>query len=124
MNANVAWRMPQWRNVVWVGVVSTLLAWTWAWYVGRGGQAVMVLFALAAVALAFRATAGMRLAIAGLMLVGFVMFLSSLYWMFWVMLPSGPTSAVDMASLSLFPMVASVVLLVGSAAGFRHANEA
>ena len=123
MNANVAWRAPQWRSVVWAGVVSTLLAWTWAWYVGRGAQVVMVLFALAAVVLAFRATAGMRLAIIGLMLVGFVMFLASVYWMFWVMLPSGPTSAADMASLSVFPMVASAVLLVGSAAAYRHSSE-
>jgi hypothetical protein len=122
MNANVAWRVPQWRSLVWAGVVGSLLAWAWAWYVGRGAQVVMVLFALAAVALAFRATAGMRVALAGLMLVGFVMFLSTIYWMFWVMMPSGPASAVDMASLSLFPMVASVLLIVGSAAGFRHTS--
>jgi hypothetical protein len=123
MNANIAWRAPQWRSVVWAGVVGSLVTWTWAWYVGRGAQAVMILFALAAVAFAFRATAGMRVALVGLMLIGFVMFLAAIYWMFWVMMPTGPASAVDTASLSLFPMVASVVLLVGAAAGFRHTTQ-
>ena len=42
MNANnVAWRLPAWRGVVWAGVVGSLVAWTWAWYVGRGAQVVL-----------------------------------------------------------------------------------
>ena len=31
----------------------------------------------------------MRIALVGLMVTGFVMFLASLYWMFWVMMPAG-----------------------------------
>lgn len=123
MSTNTAMRMPTWRNLVWVGVVASVVAWAWAWYVDRGGQAVMLLFALATVVLAYKAVAGMRLAVAGLMIAAFAMFLASVYWMFWVMLPAGPTNAFDMASVSLFPMVASVILFVGAAAGFRHVRE-
>jgi len=104
-------------------VVGSIAAWSWAWYVGQGAQAVMLLFALASVAFAYRAVAGVRIALVGLMVTGFVMFLASLYWMFWVMLPTAATSAFDMASLSLFPMAAAVVLLVGAVAGFRHIRD-
>jgi len=123
MNANAAWRVPQWRSLMWAGVVGSVVAWTWAWYVGRGAQVAMVLFAIAAVALAYRAASGMRVALAGLILIAFVMFLASIYWMFWVMMPSGPATAADLVSLSVFPMVASALLLVGAAAGFRHATH-
>jgi hypothetical protein len=119
-SANVAMRMPAWRSFMWAGVVGFVVAWTWAWYVGRGAQAFMVIVALAAVALAYRAASGMRLALVGLMVAGFAMFLASLYWMFWVMMPAGSTNAFDMASMSLFPMAAAVVLLLGSVSGFRH----
>jgi hypothetical protein len=105
---------------MWAGVVGSVLTWTWAWYVGHGAQVVMVLFALAAVALAYRASMGMRVALAGLILVGFVMFLASLYWMFLVMMPTTGANGLETASLSLFPMVTSVMLLLGSAVGFRH----
>jgi len=123
VSSNTAMRMPTWRSLVWVGVVASVVSWTWAWYADRGAQVFMVVVALATVAFAYRAVAGMRLAIVGLMVAAFVMFLGSLYWMFWVMMPAGPTNAFEMASVSLFPMVSSVVLLVGAAAGFRHANE-
>lgn len=121
---NVAMRMPAWRSLVWIGVVASVVAWAWAWYVDRGAQAFMVLVALATVAFAYRAVAGMRLAIVGLMVAAFVMFLASVYWMFGVMIPAGPANAFDMLSMSLLPMAASVILLVGSVAGFRHAKEA
>jgi len=106
---------------MWAGIVGSVVAWTWAWYVGRGAQVFMVVVALAAVALAYRAAAG-RLALVGLMVAGFAMFLASLYWMFWVMMPTAGSSAFDMASMSLFPMVAAVLLLLGSATGLRHNN--
>ncbi len=122
-SANVAMRVPAWRSFMWAGVVGSVVAWTWAWYVGRGAQVFMVVVALAAVALAYRASAGMRLALVGLMVAGFAMFLGSLYWMFWVMMPTGQTNAFDMASMSLFPMVAAVVLLLGSVSGFRHTKS-
>ena len=83
----------------------------------------MLVVALAGVAFAYRAVAGMRLALVGLMLVGFVMFLASVYWMFWVMMPAGPTSALNMVSLSLFPMASAVVLLLGATTGYRHSRD-
>jgi hypothetical protein len=52
------------------------------------------------------------------------MFLASLYWMVWVMMPTGPTSIVDLVSQSMFPMVTSVVLLLGAVTGFRHVRDA
>ena len=120
---NVAMRVPAWRSLVWVGVVASLLAWTWAWYVDRGAQAFMIVVSVAAVDFAYKAVAGMRTAVVGLMVAGFVMFLASLYWMFWVMLPAGNPDAFKMASVTLFPMIASVILLVGAAAGFRHTKD-
>ena len=120
---NTAMRVPSWRSFVWVGVVGSIVAWSWAWFVGQGAQAVMLLFALASVAFAYRAVAGVRIALVGLMVTGFVMFLASLYWMFWVMLPTAATSAFDLASMSLFPMAFAVVLLVGSVAGYRHVRD-
>ena len=120
---NVAMRVPAWRSFVWAGVVASVVAWAWAWFVGHGAQVFMVVVALSTVAFAYRAVQGMRLALVGLMVAAFFMFLASLYWMFWVMLPAGPVNAFDMASMSLFPMVAAVVLLLGAATGFRHSRD-
>jgi len=125
MNANnVAWRVPAWRSFVWVGVAASVVSWAWAWYVGQGAQAFMVIVALAAVVFSYKAVAGMRTALVGLMVAGFAMFMASVYWMFFVMMPTSQTSAFYLASLSLFPMVSSVILLVGAAAGFRHTKDA
>ena len=120
---NTAMRVPSWRSFVWAGVVGSVVAWTWAWFVGQGAQAIMLLFALASVVFAYRAVAGVRIALVGLMVTGFVMFLASLYWMFWVMMPTGATSAFDMVSMALLPMATAVVLLVGAVAGFRHIRD-
>lgn len=125
MSANVEPRMrvPAWRSFVWAGVAASVVAWAWAWFTGHGAQVFMLVVALATVVLAIRGVAGMRLALIGLMVAGFVMFLASLYFMFWVMLPAGPTSVVDLVSQSLFPMFASVVLLLGAVTGFRHSRD-
>jgi len=124
MNENSAWRVPAWRTFMWAGVVASVAAWALAWVVDRGAQVFMVLVALAAVAFAYRATTGMRLALVGLILAGFVMFLASLYWMFWVMLPTAATSAVDFVTQSVFPLVAAVILLLGAVTGYRHSRDA
>ncbi len=125
MSANtVAWRVPAWRAFMWAGVVGSVVAWTLAWVVGQGAQVFMVLVALAAVALAYRAASGVRIALVGLMVAGFVMFLASLYWMFWVMLPVAATSVVDMVTQSVFPLVAAVLLLLGAVPGYRHSHDA
>ena len=124
MNENSAWRVPAWRTFMWAGVVASLVAWALAWVVDRGAQVFMVIVALAAVAFAYRATTGMRLALVGLILAGFVMFLASLYWMFWVMLPTAATSVVDLVTQSVFPLVAAVILLLGAVTGYRHSRDA
>jgi hypothetical protein len=123
-NAQPRVRVPAWRSFVWAGVAASVVAWAWAWLAGQGAQVFMVVVALATVVLAYKAMAGMKVAFVGLMIAGFVMFLASLYYMFWVMLPAGPTSVVDMVSQSLFPMFASVVLLLGAVTGFRHSRDA
>ncbi len=120
---SVSWRLPAWRSFMWVGVVASVVAWTWAWAVGQGAQAFMLLVALAAVVFAYRATNGMRLAVVGLMVAGFVMFLAALYYMFWVMMPNTASSAVDLVAMAVFPLVSAAVLLLGAAAGYRHVRE-
>ena len=124
MNArNVALRVPAWRTFVWSGVPASVIAWTWAWYVGHGAQVFMVVVALAAEPLAYRAVGGMRLALVGLMVAGFAMFMASLYWMFRAALPATSAGGFDLASTTLFPMVSAVVLLLGAATGFRHTRD-
>lgn len=123
-NAEPRVRVPAWRSFVWAGVAASVVAWAWAWFTGHGAQVFMLVVAIATVVLAYKAMAGMRIAFVGLMVAGFVMFLASLYYMFWVMMPAGPTSVVDMVSQSLFPMFASVVLLLGAVTGFRHSRDA
>lgn len=124
MSASVVSRAWAWRSFVWAGVVGSLLAWAWVWFRVGGASAVMLLFAVAAVVLANRGTAGMRTALAGLMVAGFAMFLASLYWLYMLLLQGSPTvTAQDVITLSVFPMVAAVALLLGAASGFRHATS-
>ena len=123
MNANVAWRVPAWRNIVWIGVVASVVAWAWAWLDGRGAEAFMLVIALAAVLFAYKAVAGMRAALIGLMVAGLAMFLGSLYFLVWVFLPEEHATAFDVLSVAVFPMVTSAVVLVGAATGFRHLRE-
>lgn len=119
MKAKAAERMWEWRSFVWAGVIGSVIAWSWVWLMGRGASVVMVLVALAAVVFALRATAGMRLA----MVAGLAMLLASLYWMTLLFVANaGQVTAVDVLTTSVFPMVASIVLLLGSIAGYRHAR--
>ncbi len=124
MNANVVGRPWAWRTFVWAGVVGSVLAWAWVWSMGRGASVVMLLVAVASVALAYRGTAGMRMALAGLMVAGLAMFLASFYFMTLVLMAGTQVTAQDVMATSVFPMVAAIVLLVGSATGYRHATSA
>jgi hypothetical protein len=120
---DVAKRMPTWRVLMWVGVIGSVLAWAWVWYLGRGPSVVMLLFALSTVALAFRASAGMRLALAGMVVAGVAMLLASIYWMALLYMGnSGPVTVADVFAASVLPLVAAMFLLAGSVAGFRHAR--
>jgi len=66
----------------------------------------------------------MRVAIAGLMVASFLMFLASLYLMFFVLMPGAGTTAFDILTASVFPMISAAVLLLGAAAGYRHSHDA
>lgn len=124
MDAIVARRMPAWRNFVWIGVVGSVLAWALAWFVTRGPTAVMLIVAIASVVLAIRGTAGMRLALVGLMVAGFAMFLAALYWgLLLVFIGGSQVSATDWLAASVFPLLAAIFVLLGSVAGFRHTTS-
>jgi len=121
MSASVASRAWAWRSFLWAGVVGSVVAWAWVWFQVGGVWAVMLLFAVATVVLAYRGAAGMRVAMAGVMVAGFAMFLASLYWTYTLLLQgSGTVNAMDVLTLAVVPMVFSIVLLVGAATGFRH----
>jgi hypothetical protein len=121
MSASVASRAWTWRSFLWAGVVGSLVAWAWVWFRVGGASAVVLLFAVAAVVLAYRGAAGMRTAMAGVMVAGFAMFLASLYWTYTLMLQGSPTvNALDVLTIGVVPMVFAIVLLVGAGTGFRH----
>jgi hypothetical protein len=103
-----------------VGVVGSVLAWAWVWYLGRGPTVVMLLFALAAVAFAYPANSGSRWALVGLMVTGFAMFLASLYFLAALYTSGESISVADVLAASFLPLVAAMFLLAGSATGFRH----
>jgi hypothetical protein len=125
MSANVVSRAWAWRSFVWAGVVGSVLAWVWVWFRVGGASAVMVIFALATVVLAMRGTAGMRAALAGLMVASLTMFLASLYWLYTLLLEGSQNlTAQDVLTLSVLPMVAAVALLLGAVSGFRHTTSA
>jgi hypothetical protein len=123
LTTDVVKRTPSWRVLMWVGVVGSVLAWAWVWYLGRGPTVVMLLFALAAVAFSYRANQGSRWGLAGLMVTGLAMFLSSLYWLAMLYTSGGPITVADALAASFVPLVAATFLLTGAAVGFRHTRS-
>ena len=124
MNSSVVSKAWEWRSFMWAGVVASVVAWAWVWFRQGGASAVMLLFAIAAVVFAYRGTAGVRIALVGLIVTGFVMFLASLYWTYMMLLGANQgVSAMDVVTTGVFPMVAATLVLLGSVAGFRHVNE-
>lgn len=121
MTTEVVKRMPTWRALLWVGVIGSVLAWALVWYLGGGPTAITLLVALAAFALAYRATQGVRWALVGEMVAGLALFLASLYWLAALYTSSGSVSVSDVFAASVVPLVAAMFLLTGSAIGFRHA---
>jgi hypothetical protein len=113
-------RMPTWRTLMWAGVVGSVVTWSWAWFVARGAVVVVLFMALATVVLALRGTKGMRVAVMGLIVAGVTMFLAALYWMYLLLIPAGQTSTLEVMSVSVFPMVAAMVLLLGAIPGYRQ----
>jgi hypothetical protein len=80
----------------------------------------MLLFAVAAAVLAYRAAQGVRWAFVGLMVAGLAMFLASLYWLAALYTSGQQIGVGDVFAASLLPLVAAMFLLAGSATGFRH----
>jgi len=111
-----------WRSFVWAGTVGSVLAWAWVWLRYGGAAAVMVLFAIAAVVFAVRGTAGVRVAVVGLVVAGFAMFMSSLLWM-WMLMTTSGVSALDVITAGVLPMVFAALLLVGSITGFVYVRR-
>lgn len=67
----------------------------------------------------------MRLALVRPMVCGRAMFLASLYWLALLLLAGGgQVTATDVLTTAVFPMVASIVLLLGSMSGYRHVKGA
>ena len=125
MSATVISRAWAWRSFVWAGVVGSVVAWAWAWFQVGGGYAVMLFVAVATVVLANRGVEGVRVALAGLMVAGFAMFLASLYLLYTLLLQgSQNVSLLDVLGTSVLPMLAAVALLLGSGAGFRRTTPA
>jgi hypothetical protein len=125
-------RAPAWRNLVWIGVVGSVVAWALAWFFTRGPSLVtpsllMLVVSIAAVALLYRATKGARLAWVGLIGAGVVMLIGSILntGLLFVAggLPGGQVSIVDWLFGSILPMAAAVALLLGAGPSFRHARS-
>ena len=116
-------RVTAWRSLVWAGVVGSVVAWSWVWVVSGGVSLVMLLVAVATAVLAWRGMQGMRAAMAGVMVAGLAMFLSSLYLTAMLFVNATQVTAMNVIVLGVFPMVAAIVLLVGSGVGFRHVSE-
>jgi hypothetical protein len=117
--------MSVWRALMWTGVVGSVVAWGWAWFVVRGAAVVMLFVAIAAVVLAYRSERGetrtKRMALVGLMVAGFAMFMAGFYWTFLlIMPPATQVPLLEWVAASGLPMLAAAVLLVGTAPGYRH----
>jgi hypothetical protein len=113
---------------MWTGVVGSVVAWGWAWFVVRGAAVVMLFVALAAVVLAYRSERGetkaKRTAVLGLMIAGFAMFLAGFYWTFLLIMPPAmQVPLMEWLAASGLPMLAAAVLLVGVVPGYRRAGK-
>lgn len=114
---------PTWRNLVTVGVVGSLVAWAFAWFMEPGPTLLMVVVALAAVGLWYRARLGTRWAWAGLIVAGVTMLFGAVYFTGLLFLGGTTVSLVDWLAVSVFPMAFAVCLLLGAGPSFRHARS-
>jgi hypothetical protein len=114
---------PTWRNLVTVGVVGSVVAWALAWFFEPGPTVLMVVVALAAVGLWYRARQGTRWAWAGLLVAGVTMLFGAVYFTGLLFLGGSTVTLVDWLAVSVFPMAAAVCLLLGAGPSFRHARS-
>jgi hypothetical protein len=115
---------PMWRNLVMVGVVGSVVAWALAWFLEPGPTLLMVVVALAAVGLWYRARQGTKWAWAGLIAAGAVMLFGAVYFTGLLFLGGATVTLVDWLVVSLAPMAFAVCLLLGAGPSFRHARSA
>lgn len=123
---------PAWRNLVWIGVAGSVIAWALAWFFTRGPSPVtpsllMLVVSIAAVALLYRARKGARIAWVGLIAAGVVLLFGSIFTTALLFvaggLPGGQVSILDWLFVSVLPMAAAVALLLGAGPSFRHARS-
>jgi hypothetical protein len=112
-----------WRNLVTAGVVGSVVAWALAWFVEPGPTLLMVVVALAAVGLWYRARQGTRWAWAGLIVAGVTMLFGAVYFTGILFLGGSAVSLADWLLVSVFPMAFAVCLLLGAGPSFRHARS-
>jgi len=107
--------------MAWAGVVGSVLAWAWVWFRVPGAYTLtMIVVAFAAILFAYRGMAGLRVAMAGLVVAGFVLFMASLYTTAMLFVNGNQVSVADVITIGFFPMVFALLMLVGAAVGFRH----
>ena len=126
-------RTPAWRNLVWIGVIGSVIAWALAWFMTRGPSLItpallMLLVALASVGLLYRARKGTRVAWVGLIAAGVVLLLGSVLYIGLLLvdrgLPGGQVSLLDWVFVAVLPMAFAVALLLGAGPAFRRAQTA
>ena len=122
MNTDFA-QTPMWRNLVTAGVVGSVAAWVLAWFMEPGPTLLMVVVAIAAVGLWYRARQGSRWAWAGLIVAGVTMLFGAVYFTGILFLGGSSVSLVDWLLVSVFPMAFAVCLLLGAGPSFRHARS-
>lgn len=130
MSTDIA-RTPAWRNLVWIGVGGSVVAWALAWFFTRGTSPVtpallMLLVAVAAVALLYRARQGTQVAWIGLIAAGVVLLLGAVLYtgILFVTgaLPAGQVTIVDWLFVSILPLATAVAMILGAGPAYRNAR--
>jgi hypothetical protein len=109
--------------LMWLGVVTSVVAWAWAWFVVGWPAVIMLLVALASVLFGYRAVRGMRLALVGQTVAGVAMLFGSIFLMYSTVFGGGAMTLVDWTAV-LAPFVGAALLLFGTVAGFRQTRAA
>jgi hypothetical protein len=118
-------RMPAWLVVLWVGVIGSVLAWGWAWVVGRGPSVVPFVWSIGAIVFAGRAAFGSRWALLFLALFGaLALFVGVLYVGLAVTLTLGQQPVLDWLPVAALPPITALILVIGSVWGLRATPSA
>ena len=123
MSTQVVERSEMWRNLIWGGIVGSLVGWVWSWLLAGGATVVLILVAIAAGALMVRATrTGSPFAYVGLIAAGVVLLFGSVMFSAFLFLGGGQVTIFHWLAESLIPMASAVALLLGAGPSFRFAR--